>query len=482
MEGDEMLTDKNKIYIVDDDESVRYALSLFLDSFGFEVQTFVSAIDFLSSISKDAPGYLILDVCMAGMNGFELQQKLKTDGFQLQTIFISADRNLGLSEQYLKETTSADFLQKPFTGQALVDLIQEKGCPPGTIKAASHDNIGSKSRFSSMGKLFHKKDTFHDLVGQSLPLADIYSMIERMAGSRATILLHGESGTGKRVIAKAIHKADKNRRDKPFMEISCGALPREIIESELFGHTKGAFTGAINERKGRFELANGGTVLLDDIDSFSLDLQVKLLRVLQHKEFERVGDNKTIKVDVRFIVSTNQDLKKAIVDKKFREDLYYRLNVISIDIPPLRKHKDDLSLLVSHFMNLYSEENHKKINKVSDDAIRILMNYNWPGNIRELENVIERAVILDTDGVITNDDLPKLLVDNTSEFFDMEVSDNMTGTVFLKDVLKGPERLHISRIIKEVGGNKNEAAKKLGVNRTTLYNKLKKYNLLEQAV
>ena len=293
--------------------------------------------------------------------------------------------------------------------------------------------------------------------------------------------MRGESGTGKRMIARAIHKSDKKRRDKPFMEISCGALPREIIESELFGHTKGSFTGAINERKGRFELAHGGTVLLDDIDSFSLDLQVKLLRVLQHKEFERVGDHKTIKVGVRFIVSTNQDLEKAIADKKFREDLYYRLNVISITVPPLRNRKDDLPLLVNHFMNLYSKENHKKIKCVLDDTISTMMNYDWPGNIRELENIIERAVILDTDGVIGSDDLPELLVGNALLPFDTKINGNVVSAVSLKDALEEPERVYILQVMEEMGWNKKRAAKRLGVNRTTLYNKLKKYNLLAEA-
>jgi len=280
------------------------------------------------------------------------------------------------------------------------------------------------------------------------------------------------------MIARAIHKADKKRRDKPFIEISCGALPREIIESELFGHMKGAYTGAINDRKGRFELAHGGTVLLDDIDSFSLDLQVKLLRILQHKEFERVGDHKTIKVDVRFIVSTNQDLEKAVVEKRFREDLYYRLNVISIFIPPLRKRKDDLPLLINHFINLYSKENHKKIKTISGDTRDILTRYDWPGNIRELENIIERAVILDTDGIIKDDDLPEILVRSalsSSESSGDKTADNMSS---LKDALKEPEKVYILQVMKEVGWNKKKAAKKLGVNRTTLYNKLKKYNLL----
>ncbi len=321
-------------------------------------------------------------------------------------------------------------------------------------------------------------NSYYGVVGTNPSMIELYRLIERIANSRATILIRGESGTGKRAIASAIHEADPNRKDKPFIEISCGALPREIIESELFGHAKGSFTGAVNERKGRFELGNGGTVLLDDIDSFSLDLQAKLLRVLQHKEFERVGDNKTIKVDVRFIVSTNQDLEKAIADKTFREDLYYRLNVISIDLPPLRNRKNDLPLLVDHFISLYSKENHKNIKNVSDNTIKTLMSYDWPGNVRELENIIERAVILDTDGVIENDDLPELLTGNGLGFFDMKIGNDANAVVSLKAALKEPEKVYILRVMEEMRWNKMKAARKLGVNRTTLYNKLRKYELL----
>jgi len=323
-----------------------------------------------------------------------------------------------------------------------------------------------------------KENSYYGVVGANSAMMEIYRFIKRIAYSRATILIRGESGTGKRAIANAIHKADQERRDKPFIEMSCGALPREIIESELFGHAKGSFTGAINERKGRFELAHGGTVLLDDIDSFSLELQVKLLRVLQHKEFERVGDSKTIKVDVRFIVSTNQDLEKSIADKTFREDLYYRINVISIDIPPLRNRKDDLPLLIDHFMGLYSKENHKKIKYVSDDTMKTLMNYSWPGNVRELENIVERAVILDTNGVIEKDDLPELLVGNAAASFDTKINNNDYGVLSLKDALKEPEKVYILRAMEEMGWNKMKAARKLGVNRTTLYNKLKKHELV----
>ena len=311
-------------------------------------------------------------------------------------------------------------------------------------------------------------------------MRDIYSVVSRVAQSKATVLLRGESSTGKRMIAHAIHKADKIRKDRPFIEISCGALPREIIESELFGHTKGSFTGATNDRKGRFELANGGTILLDDIDTMPLDLQVKLLRVLQEKEFERIGDHKTIKVDVRIIVSTNQDLEKLIAEKKFREDLYYRVNVISINVPPLRSRKDDLRYLVEHFVRIYVKENHKNIHSVSQDAFEALEQYNWPGNIRELENIIERAVILDTDNIIDCDDFPSLITTSVPLDEKAAASKDLSSAMAdcLKDALKEPEKVYIMRIMEETGWNKRKAAERLGINRTTLYNKLKKLNIL----
>ncbi|MBF0217254.1 MAG: sigma-54-dependent Fis family transcriptional regulator [Candidatus Omnitrophica bacterium] len=322
-------------------------------------------------------------------------------------------------------------------------------------------------------------DDFYGIIGKSPGMKKIFSMVDKIAASSATVLIHGESGTGKRVIAHAIHKADKGPRGKgPFIEISCGALPREIIESELFGHTKGAFTGAINDHKGRFEQADKGTILLDDIDTLSLDLQVKLLRVLQQKEFERVGDHKTVKVDARIIATTNNDLKKLVAEKKFREDLYYRLFVISLDSPPLRGRKEDLPLLVTHFLGVYSGENRKKINGVSDEAMSVLMEYNWPGNIRQLENVMERAVIMDSDGEITKEDLPEELSQKASGPLVPERDASSEEPGALKDFLKQPEKVYILNVLKEVGWNKKKAACKLGVNRTTLYNKIRKYNIV----
>jgi len=266
--------------------------------------------------------------------------------------------------------------------------------------------------------------------------------------------------------ARAIHQADKRRRDEAFIEVSCGALPREIIESELFGHTKGAFTGAINDRKGRFELAHGGTILLDDIDSFSLDLQVKLLRVLQQKEFERVGDHKTMRVDVRIIASTNQDLEKLVAEKKFREDLYYRLNVISINIPPLRKRKQDLPLLVNHFINLCAKENHKKIEGVSQETLAILTGYDWPGNIRELKHVLLRAAQQTAGTTIAPTALPQ-------EITETEPSSPAQAAKSLRST----ERDLIVQAFTDAHGSPTRAADQLGIHRATLYRKLKKYGL-----
>lgn len=456
---------KPRVLIVSGDKLIQKSLYELICQHGYEAGITHSVKDVMAYLDEKICHVVLADI--TGTDDIRILKMIKEKGYPSEIITMASHGNTEEDSGGL----AVDCLIRPVEDKKIISSIE---------KALSRSPLG-ESRPSFLEKLLHKEDTFHDLVGQSPALKEIYSIIERISSSKATILLRGESGTGKRMVARAIHKADKKRRDKPFMEISCGALPREIIESELFGHTKGSFTGAINERKGRFELAHGGTVLLDDIDSFSLDLQVKLLRVLQHKEFERVGDHKTMKVDVRFIVSTNQDLEKAVADKKFREDLYYRLNVISINIPPLRNRKDDLTLLISHFMNLYSKENHKKIKSVSDDTMKTLMSYNWPGNIRELENIMERAVILDMDGVIENDDLPELLVSNALESFDAKTPGNVTGSISLKDVLREPERLHILRVMKEVGWNKNKAARKLGVNRTTLYNKLKKYKLLDQS-
>lgn len=459
---------KARILIVTNDRLTQKSLYEMLCSHGYEADITSTAKEALDRLEEKLYRIILADIDKTPDIG--LLKIVKEKSYPSEIIVLASYGNAESGLNDIKIPTF-DYLVKPVEDKRIIATIEKA--------LANKPLIEAKPSF--IKRLLYKEDTYHGLVGQSHIMKDIYSLIERISNAKATVFLRGESGTGKRMIARAIHKADKKRRDKSFIETSCGALPREIIESELFGHIKGAFTGAINERKGRFELAHGGTILLDDIDSFSLELQVKLLRVLQHKEFERVGDHKTIKVDVRIIVATNQDLEKAVAERRFREDLYYRLNVISINIPPLRERKDDLPLLVDHFVNIYSKENHKKIKNVSEDTMATLMNYNWPGNIRELENIIERAVILDMDGAIEKDDLPEIILTQGVALPLAAAVTDAAGISSLKDILKEPEKVYILKIMEEVGWNKKKAAKKLGVNRTTLYNKLRKYNIISDS-
>ncbi len=455
---------KARVLILNNDRLSQKSLYELLSRSGYKADIADSIKQSLLYLDENMYQLVLADI--DGTSGLELLKIIKEKAYPAEVIVLSSYGKLDDAVSSIKIGAS-DYLIKPIEDEKIISAIEK----------ALADKPLAETKPLLIKKVNDKESTFHGLVGTTHTMQEIYSLVERISNSKATIFLRGESGTGKRMIAHAIHSADKKRKDKPFIEISCGALPREIVESELFGHTKGAFTGAINDRKGRFELAHGGTILLDDIDSFSLDLQVKLLRVLQHKEFERVGDHKTIKVDVRIIVATNQDLEKAVAEKRFREDLYYRLNVISINIPPLRNRKDDLPLLIDHFIKKYANENYKKIEGITQDVLNALTVYDWPGNIRELENIIERAVILDMDNVIDKNDLPEIILRIVSPITEPIVN-NTDVASSLKDVLKEPEKVYILRVMEEVGWNKKKAAKKLGVNRTTLYNKLRKYNII----
>ncbi len=457
---------KRRVLILNSDRLAQKSLYELLSRSGHRVDIVDSIKQSLLCLDENLYHLILADI--DGSSGIELLKIIKERSYPAEVVVLSSYGNLDTALDALK-IGAFDYLVKPVEDEKIISAINR----------ALTNRPMAVAKPTLLKKVAVDKDSiFYGLVGSSPCMKEIYSLVERISSSKATILLRGESGTGKRMVARAIHNADKKRRDKPFIEMSCGALPREIIESELFGHTKGAFTGAINDRKGRFELAHGGTILLDDIDSFSLDLQVKLLRVLQQREFERVGDHKTMKVDVRVIVSTNQDLEKLVAEKKFREDLYYRLNVISINIPPLRKRKDDLPVLVEYFIDMYSKENHKEMESLSGETLAILTNYDWPGNIRELENIIERAVILDMDGVITKEDLPEIILQHFTTPSEMAIAANDLQNASLKNALKEPEKIYILQVLKEVGWNKKKAARKLGVNRTTLYNKLRKYNLI----
>jgi len=442
---------------------------------GYKVEVVNSVDETLTLLDENTHHIVLLDL----KEGDDLEYlgliKEKSDKANLIAIVPYGSPELAINTV---KNGAFDCLVRPVKDEKILSAIK---CALTEV-GFEYPKAPQKKKLISLKEFLGKKDIFHGMVGNGQRSKEIHSLIERISNSKTTVLIQGESGTGKRLIAHAIHNADKKRKNKPFIELSCGALPRDIIESELFGHAKGAFTGAIGDRKGRFELSHGGTILLDDIDSLPLDLQVKLLRVLQQKEFERVGDRRTIKVDVRVIATTNQDIKQAVTEKKFREDLYYRINVISISVPPLRKKKEDLPLLAEHFMNLYSKENHKEMEGMSGEVLQALIDYDWPGNIRELENIIERAIILDTDNVIDADDLPEIILSKGMALCGDEAAcdDPETFEASLKSVLKEPEKIYILKILKEVGWNKKKAAKRLGVNRTTLYNKLRKYNIFSE--
>jgi len=456
--------DKAKILLLSKDRPARKSLYEMLCRNSYAVNVADSREEALTYLEKNPRQVILTDIYE---DAIKLLEIAKTNDCPSPIIILTSYGNIEAAIESIK-MGAFDYLVRPVEDSKIISVIEKAiASIPSSIK-----------EFALMKSSQKEENRYYGLVGGSSHMKKIYSMIERIANTKATILLYGESGTGKRMIARAIHQADKNRKDKPFIEVSCGALPREIIESELFGHTKGAFTGAIIDRKGRFELAHGGTILLDDIDSFSSDLQVKLLRVLQQREFERVGDHKTTKVDVRVVAATNQDLKKAVTEGRFREDLYYRLNVISINIPPLRERKEDLHSLIEHFVSSYSKENQKRIKNISHDVRHILVSYHWPGNIRELENIIERAVILDTDNIIDKDDLPELIFNEIENLILKPSAIYDKAFASLKEVLKEPEKVHIIKVLKEVGWNKKKAALKLGVNRTTLYNKLRRYNIL----
>jgi len=461
---------KAQILLVENDRLTQKSLYEMLCRAGYTVD--------IASSTEEASRYLDENLCQVvfadinGSDGSEILQAVKQRSYSPEVVILTSYGNIEVAVTCIK-MGAFDYLVKPVEDERIIAVLE---------RALSQSPLSNISPLKPE-KISEPKNTFHGLVGSSPIMNDIYSLIERISNSKATVLLRGESGTGKRMIAHAIHLADAKRKDKPFIEVPCGALPRDVIESELFGHTKGAFTDAINDRKGRFELADGGTILLDDIDGFSLDMQVKLLRVLQHKEFERVGDHKTTKVNVRIIASTNQDLEKLVAERKFREDLYYRLNVISLRVPPLRERKEDLLLLLHYFIDFYAKENFKTIKGISSQAQEVLTEYNWPGNVRQVENIIERATILDTDGVIDTNDLPSVIltgnevVQNEPQVVSQEVGDLAP----LRRALQEPEKVYILKVLKEVGWNKKQAAKKLGVNRTTLYNKLRKHNIVASA-
>ncbi len=363
------------IYIVDDDSSVREAVGSLVRSAGWRAEVFASAQEFLAGRRKDVPSCLVLDVHLPGLSGLDLQQELANSDCEMPIIFLTGQGDIPMAVQAMK-AGALEFLTKPVSDEVLLAAIHR-----GIARQQRGREAGSGAR-SGLGQI----------VGASAALNVIRNQIKIVGPSESTVLILGETGTGKELVAQAIHERS-HRSKKPFVKMNCAAIPRDLIASELFGHEKGAYTGALQRHPGRFELAEGGTIFLDEVGDLPAETQIALLRVLQEREFERLGGSQVIRADVRVIAATNRDLRAAIAAGSFRSDLFYRLNVFPIRVPALRERKEDIPLLVEHFLQHYASRAGKNISNVSENTLELLKSYSWPGNIRELQNVIERSVI-----------------------------------------------------------------------------------------
>jgi DNA-binding NtrC family response regulator len=437
------------IYVVDDDVSVRNGLDNLLRSAGFTVQTFSSAQEFLASARPDVPSCLLLDVQLPGLSGLDLQQELAKGGVQIPIIFITGHGDIPMSVRAMK-AGALEFLTKPVNDEDLLDAIQQ---------AIARDQRARQQQ----GKT--GQSNFDEIVGTSAALKAALKQVEVVAPTESTVLILGETGTGKELIARAIHTIS-SRSSRPFVKLNCAAIPSGLLESELFGHEKGAFTGAVAQRIGRFELAHGGTLFLDEVGDIPLEIQPKLLRVLQEQEFERLGSPRTQRVDVRMVAATNRNLEQMVGDKQFREDLYFRLNVFPVRIPPLRDRPGDIPLLVRHYVDTYAQRMNKRIETIPEEAMKALCRQAWPGNIRELQNFIERAVIL-TPGSVLQIQINELQTSGP-------IGTTVAGT--LEDV----ERQRILEALRETGaviGGDQGAAARLGLKRTTLLSKMQRLGI-----
>lgn len=440
---------KVKILVVDDEAIVRESLGDWLKDADYQVFTAESGHEALKVIEREKPVIMIADLVMPGMDGIELMKRAKARQPRIEVIIITAYASIPTAITAMKEG-AYDYIEKPFCPERTELLVK---------KLAEHQELIEENL--TLRQRLEDRYHFENIITKSPKMQRLIELIKIVGKSNATVLITGESGTGKELVARAI-QSQSSRHNKPFITISCAALPESLLESELFGHEKGSFTGAYTQKKGKFEFANGGTIFLDEIGEMSANIQVHLLRVLEEKEFTRVGGNEPIRVDVRVISATNKDLRKAIEKQEFREDLYYRLNVVNIELPPLRERKEDVPLLAEHFLNKFAADNRKEVTGFSPDAMEFLLGYDWPGNVRELENAIERAVILAKDSIITVADLPQ---ENLSLVRLASTGKN----------LKEVEKNHVLNVLRKAGGNYSEAARILGISRMTLYNKAKEY-------
>ncbi len=446
------------ILITDDEANIVSGLKYAFEDEGFNVLTAKNGVEAWHTINNNVIDLVITDLRMPEMDGYELIKRISASYPTLPVIVLTGHGTIETAVETMRDG-AIDFFTKPVDLDKLI-LVVKKNIKNSQLQEQNRKLTEEIDKLKSQQK-------YSKIIGKSSKLSQMMQIINQVAPTKASVLVTGESGTGKELVADAI-VALSDRKDKPFIKVHCASLSESLLESELFGHEKGAFTGATSQKKGRFELADGGTIFLDEIGEINMSTQVKILRVLQEREFERVGGERTIKVDVRVIAATNRDLLEEVKKGNFREDLYYRLNVVHIEVPPLRERKEDIELLVINFLNQFNQEDGRKIEGISPQARRALLNYNWPGNIRELKNSIESSVVLAKGNIIQLEDLPPQITASSS-------SSQSNITIELPTTLEEAEKKIILGTIAYCAGNKSRASEILDIGRKTLHRKLNEY-------
>lgn len=456
--------ENKRVLIIDDEENIRYMLQLILEDEGYEVELANDGAEGIEKIHSNHFDFVISDIKMPKMSGLEVLTSVIESSPNIPVIMISAFGTVDTAIEAMKQG-AYDYVMKPFKQDEILLTLK---------KAEERERLRRENQF--LRQEVEKKYRFENIIGKSSQMQDVFKKIEKIANYKTTILVTGESGTGKELVAKAIHYSG-NRKNAPFLAVNCGAIPHELLESELFGHIRGAFTGATSHNPGLILQANHGTLFLDEIGELPLNLQVKLLRFLQEGEIRKVGDTRTMKVDVRVIAATARNMNEAVQQGAFRKDLFYRLNVVPIHLPPLRERREDVALLIRHFLKKYTQEMGKEIHNIASEVMKLLLEYEWRGNVRELENILERAIVMTEEDTITTEYLPEELFDTQTQII-LKIPESR---ILLKDVLKEvneiSERILISRALKQTGNNRTQAAKLLQISHRALMYKLKEYQL-----
>ena len=458
--NDTAMPAQGSVLIIDDEAEIRESLQTLLEIEGYEVETAINGEDGLSRLGERPFDLVLLDLALPGRSGLDILPEIRAVDPQISVIMITAYGTVEVAVRAM-QSGATNFLQKPWDNEKLLaDVRAAVG-----RRRAEEENIQLK-------RALKRRYNFENIVGKSEPMLKIFDLVAQVAPSRSTVLLQGESGTGKELIAKALH-LNSPRSDRPFVPVNTGSMPPDLLESTLFGHVKGAFTSAIASKKGLFEIAHRGTLFLDEIGTMGLETQSKILRVLQDRRFMHLGGVNEIQVDVRIIAATNVDLRQLVREGKFREDLFYRLNVITIDLPPLRQRKEDIPLLVDFFLRKYSEENQHPPHRMTPEALRPMLNYSWPGNVRELENVIERAVVLASSEEIRPDLLPDQIIGRGGAIPMIETR----GDASLFDVMEECERQIILDMLEKCNWNQTETAERFHIPLSTLNQKIKRLSI-----